>query len=57
MRMLIFREIIHRQIYRQIFALHSRLGHEQKRTKYFYINRLPSKICVVYDVSTVVIET
>lgn len=57
MRMLIFRGRIHRQIYRQIFAWYRHLGHERKRTISFDINRLSSKICVVDDVSKVVIET
>lgn len=57
MRMLIFLGRIHRQIYRQIFARYRRLGHERKHTKYFDIDRLHSKIRVVDDVSTVVIET
>ncbi len=54
--MLIFRGRIHRQIYRQIFALHAPIASTAKSSKSFYFNRLPLKLCVVDDGYMVIIE-
>ncbi len=51
-----FQEQIHRQIYRQIFALYSATCRQMAGVKPFDINWLPSKTRVIDNVSEVIVE-